>query len=144
MANSVMRDINGPDWPLGLITVAVPGTPVGFMSVLDSAAGDETTKSIFDPEYVPRFKAFLITPAHSLAPYVANTGAIYIVRAAAVGGSGNRADAGAIVAVIQQTFLGPYRFDLAELSLNALSPYRYFLDADTAGDGAIITGLIAG
>lgn len=142
MANSVHRDINGPDWPLGLITVAAPGTPVGIMSVLDAAAGSETSASVFDPEFTPRCQQLIFQAVKSVGPVVANTGAVYILRKPAGGGTGNRTDSGTIVKILAvgETFV------LADPALtgNALSMYRYLIDADNAADSCLVTAIIAG
>jgi hypothetical protein len=142
MANSIHRDINGPDWPLGLITVAAAGTPVGVMSVLDAAAGSETESSIFDPEFTPRCQQLIFQAVKSTAPFVPNVGVVYILRKPAAGGTGNRTDTGTIVKILaaSETFI------LADPALtgNALSPYRYLIDADNAGDGCIVTAFVAG
>jgi hypothetical protein len=61
-----------------------------------------------------------------------NTGLVYIVRR-----SGTRDDPGAIVAVLgvgQTIFLAS-----APVNVNIFSPYRYAIDADNAGDGALVT-----
>src|SRR5689334_20742000 len=98
MPNSVMRDYNGPDWPLGLIVVAVPGTPVEITSLIDS--GTDASSLTPDTEYPIRFatiqfQGFKAGAAHGLQP---NTGNAYIVRKGAGTGTGNRDDLGAIVA----------------------------------------------
>lgn len=142
MANSVMRDIQGPDWPLGLITVAAPSTPVDVMSLVDPNV-TETESGTLNPEFTSaRFQQIIFQAVKSVAPVVANAGAIYIVRKGAAGGSGNRTDIGAIVAILQpgQTFI----LGAPALSNNVLSPYRYFIDADNAGDGCLVTGYVAG
>jgi len=66
-----------------------------------------------------------------------NTGNIYIVRKGVGAGTGNRADLGSIVAVLQsgQTFYGW----LIRTGEGCISPYRYFIDADNVNDGCQVT-----
>lgn len=141
MANSIQRDINGPDWCLGLITVAASGTPVNLMSLVDPNV-TETTASPLNPEFTTRFQQIIFQAVKSIAPVVANTGAVYIVRKGVGGGSGNKADSGSIVKILAvgETFV----LAASALSLNVLSPYRYFIDADNNGDGCLVTGIVAG
>jgi hypothetical protein len=146
MANSVFRDKQGPDFPLGLIVVPTPGTPAELMSLVDATDANEpeSATSTTSDEYTIRaqqiiFQAYKAGAAHGLVP---NTGNIYIVREAgtAGGGSANRDDYGAIVAVLTpgQTFtLGS-----AALNRNVYSPYRYRIDADNAGDSCNVTLII--
>jgi len=142
MPNSVMRDINGPDWPLGSIIVTVPGTPVNIMSLVDPGI-TETTASPLNPEFTTRFQQITFqgfkAGAHGLVP---NTGNVYIVRKGVGGGTGNRDDYGAIIWVLTpgQTFI----LGSAALSQNVFSPYRYFADADNANDACQVTGLVMG
>lgn len=148
MANSVLRDRTGFDWPLGQIVVTVPGTPVGIMSVVDSTSANDPNNltpggTAAADEYTVRcnqilfqaFKVGLGPPA--LTP---NTGNIYIVRKGAGGGSGNKTDTGVIVAVLtpgQSITLGS-----PAMNRNDISPYRYSIDADTANDACQVTLII--
>lgn len=140
MANSVHRDRQGPDWPLGFISVATPGTPVELMSLVDSGDPNEpeSATSATSDEYTVRAQQILFQAfkpgAHGLVP---NVGNIYIVRDGVGSGTGNRDDQGAIVAVLTpgQTFT----LASAPLNRNVFSPYRYSIDADNAGDGALVT-----
>jgi hypothetical protein len=140
LALSVMRDIGGPDWPLGLITVAAPSTPVGVMSLIDAAATDPDAPTLWSDSSV-RVQQLIFIAVKSVAPVVANAGAIYIVRKAAPGGSGNRTDSGATVAILTpgQTFV----LATPALSMNSISPYRYFIDADNANDGCLVTAFVS-
>jgi hypothetical protein len=45
MANSVLLDRHGPDWPLGFIKVVTPGTPVGLMSLVHSSPERPTARN---------------------------------------------------------------------------------------------------
>ena len=64
-----------------------------------------------------------------------NAGNVYIVRK-----SGNRDDTGTIIKVLSpgETFY----LASAPLNRNVFSGYRYYIDADTAGDGALVTGIV--
>jgi hypothetical protein len=144
MANSINKDRQGPDWPLGFIAVVTPGTPVEVMSLVDPAPEPnepETATSATSDEYTVRaqqilFQAYKPGASHGMQN---NTGNIYIVRDAA-GGSGNRDDTGGIVAVLTpgQTLT----LASAPLNRNVFSPYRYRIDADNAGDGALVTLIV--
>lgn len=143
MANSLHKDTNGPDWPLGLITVAASGTPVGIMSVVDAASVNAPGASAAaSAEYAVRAFEITITAVKSVGPVVLNTGAIYILRAPAGGGTGNKTDSGTVVAILQPgvaTALQSFVLRAAPFNRNIYNPYRYFIDADTTGDGAIVT-----
>jgi hypothetical protein len=147
MANTVLQDRNGPDWPLGFINVVTPGTPVNIMSLVDATNVNDpataTPGTAGANEYTPRayqinFTGVRLGASHGLRDNQANA---YVVRFAAKGaGSGNYDDPGVIVAVIKpgQTFV----LTAAALNRNVFSPYRYYIDADTASDGALVTMLI--
>jgi hypothetical protein len=141
MALSVMKDRSGPDWPLGAIVVASPGTPVGIMSLVDPNSYDapETATGTHSGEYGGAlcqqimFQGF---KSNAGTGVVQNAGFVYIVRLGTAG-SGNRTDFGAMVAVLapgQTIFWGS-----APRNRDTFSPYRYYLDADNANDGALVT-----
>ena len=142
MPPSILKDFQGPDWPLGSIVVATPGVPVGIMSLVDplSVNDPNSATSLSSGEYTVRAHQIQF---QGMRPGVGgglttNTGNIYVVRAAPPKqGSGNRADSGCIVAVIfpGQTFF----FSAAEQNMDVLSPYRYFIDADNTGDASQTT-----
>ncbi len=144
MANSVMKDKQGPDWPLGLIVVPTPGSPVSLMSLVDAsnldAPGTQTPGTSGSGEYTVRAQQIIFQACKSVGPVVDNTGAIYIVRVGQGAGTGNKADSGAIVAVIQPGFT--FTLASAPLNRNVFSPYRYRIDADTASDGCLVTLII--
>lgn len=144
MADSVNLDIQGPDWPLGVIVVTTPGTPVSFMSLVDptnSNAPQTAVSSTNKKQYTARCNQIIISGykkgvTHGLVP---NVGMIYVVREGA-GGLGNRDDYGAMVVPIApgQTFV----LEAPATQGDVFSPYRYFLDADNASDAAVITLVI--
>lgn len=145
MPNTVLQDKQGPDWPLGFIAVSSPGTPVRITSLVDPAGTNapETATAATAAEYTPRcqqliFSAVRAGQTHGLA---ASTGNVYVIRYGAAGaGSGNRDDTGVIVACIpagQTLFLAS-----SPLVKDVWSPYRYAVDADNTGDGALVTALI--
>jgi hypothetical protein len=147
MTLSVQKDIHGPDWPLGLIVVPTPSTPISIMSLVDAAnAYDPGTATpstavgaVYEalPEYTVVAQQIIFQAVKSVAPYVANTGTIYIVRKGVGSGSGNRTDSGSIVAMLQpgQSFF----LSSAPLNRNVFNPYRYFIDVDSANDGCLVT-----
>src|SRR6266478_619440 len=107
MPNSINRDKQGPDWPLGFISIVTPGTPVGIMSLVDSTLANDPGKlvpgTVGADEYSVRAQQIMF---QGLKPGVAhgmqnNTGNVYIVRKAVSPGTGNRDDQGAIVFVLQ-------------------------------------------
>jgi hypothetical protein len=146
MALSVAKDITGPIWPLGLIVVTVPGTPVAIMSLVDpslvnapSQAASTTNSTL---EYTPACQQIQIqgfnAATHGLQN---NTGNIYLVKKLeATAGGGNRDDYGVMVAVILpgQTLI----YGSAATNLNVFSPYQYYVDADNANDSALISLII--
>lgn len=151
---TVLRDRQGPDWPLGLIAVVTPGTPVSIMSIVDSANSDDPAtatppnpgvpsppKPGTDPsnEYTVTCQQIIFQGYKAgAAPPVAamNSGLVYIIRKGAAGAS----DTGTIVKILQpgETWV----LASSALNSNVFSPYRYKLDADNAGDGALVTLLV--
>lgn len=147
MADSIQKDQYGPDWPLGVIVVATPGTPVSIMALVDpSSVNPPSTSGAGGWEYSPaaweiQFTACKKGVSHGLA---VNTGNIYIVRAGA-GGAGNRDDYGSIVAVLPPgvtTALTTFRLTGSSQNNKPFGPYRYYIDADNANDGALVTLII--
>lgn len=145
MANSIMRDRQGPDWPLGNVAVPTPGTPVNIMSVVDPQLADDPSKPVPGTsgagEYTALTQQIMFQALkHNGTTLVANTGNVFVVRKSAAGGSGGRADAGTIVKMLTpgETWVlgGP------PVSRNSFSPYRYSLDADTALDACQVTLII--
>lgn len=149
MANSVQRDWNGPDWPLGFIKVVAAGTPVNIMSLVDSANAN-APQTATPPatnnanEYTQRGNQIIFQgyqpDTHGMK---VNVGNVYIVRFAAAngGGSGNRDDTGVMIGVIPPG--GSFLLAAAPLNRDTWSPYRYYLDADNNNDGALVTMIVA-
>ena len=144
MANTVLQDNQGPDWPLGNIVVVTPGTPVNIMSLVDpgNTNAPETATTTSSKEYTPlcqqiQFQAFNGGGSTRLTP---NTGNIYIVRKNVGAGTGGTTDLGIIVAVLApgQT----YFMASSARNRDTFSPYRYYIDADSASDGAQVTLII--
>jgi hypothetical protein len=144
MALSVLQDRkSGPDWPLGNIIVVTPGTPVSIMSLVDSALynAPETATLPQSDEYSVLCQQVIIQgfKGNGGVGLVPNAGNLYLCRKGAAG-LGNRTDYGAIVQVILpgQTVI----WASAAPNSNQFTPYRYYLDADNAGDAGQITLLI--
>ncbi|MGH7184503.1 MAG: hypothetical protein ACREJN_21365 [Nitrospiraceae bacterium] len=144
MPDSIQKDIQGPDWPLGVIVVATPGTPVNLMSLVDPTNLDAPQTPVSDAspqQYTVRANQIILQgykkgASHGLQ---VNTGQVYITREGA-GGAGNRDDYGSIVAT-----LSPGQSMIIEASAvdnNVFSPYRYFVDADNADDAVVATLII--
>ena len=137
---SIQKDIQGPDWPLGLIVVAAAGTPVPVMSLVDpsNAMAPNTPVSATNPtQYTPRANQIMFqgmrAGSHGLQN---NQGNVYIMRQG-VQGAGNRDDYGSMVMCLvpgQTVFLAA-----AAVSNDVYSPYRYFIDADNNSDGVLAT-----
>lgn len=149
MADSVQKDQQGPDWPLGIIVNAVPGTPIPIMSLVDSASVNSPGTTIplagalptgaFG--FTPRAKKIIFFPCKKdVNGTKDNTGNIYIVRQG-VQGAGNRNDYGSIVMVLRKTD-PPFILNTQEDGSESLSPYRYSIDADNAADGCLVTLLV--
>jgi hypothetical protein len=140
---SIMKDRQGPDWPLGMIVVTSPGTPVRVTSLVDpnNYNAPETATTTNADEYSPicqqiMFQGFKAGASHGVAN---NSGNVYIMRVG-VQGAGNRDDYGALVAVLtpgQTIFLAS-----APRNRDTFSPYRYYVDADNASDAAIVTLIV--
>ena len=144
MSNPI-QDPQGPDWPLGLITVPTPGTPVGIMSLVDPSGRQDPANPTAAGvrEYTSRaqqimFQGFTAGTGRGVGgtgTLVPNTGNVYIVRK-----SYTATDTGSVVAVLspgQTVFLAS-----APTVEDVFSGYRYALDADVASDGALVTLLI--
>jgi len=143
MAASVHKDFQGPDWPLGSIAVATPGTPVGLMSLVDPGNYNDpgTPSGTGMAEYTQRCNQIIFQGfKNNGTTFVANVGNIYVMRKGAGGGAGNRSDPGACVLIIPSGQTGV--IGSAALNRNDLSPYRYYIDADNIGDAAQVTLLI--
>lgn len=142
MTLSIQRDRHGSDWPLGLLLSVTPGVPVPVMSLVDPAAVNDpnspTSQSSGEYTIIAQqiqFQAVRLgVGGHGLQP---NVGNIYVMRAGIPPAPGNRDDSGSIVAVLfpGQTFF----IAAAPMNMDVLNPYRYFIDADNAGDGALVT-----
>lgn len=146
MTLSVQKDHQGPDWPLGFIAVPTPGTPVSIMSLVDpSNLNDPATATpgtVGAAEYTPRAYQiqFQGVQPNAGVGMQYNTGFIYVMRKPVGAGSGNRTDPGSMVAVIAPG--NTYFLDAAPTNRNTWSPYRYYIDADNANDGALVTLII--
>lgn len=145
MANSVMKDRQGPDWPLGFVSVTTSGTPVSFMINVDPTNANDpatvTPGTVGTNEYTFRCQQIVIQGFKpSGGKMVNNTGNVYVIRRPSTGGTGNLTDTGAMVMIVAPGQTGV----LASSALvnDVFSPYRYRLDADISGEGALITILI--
>lgn len=151
MANSIIQDPQGVEWPLGFVAVATPGTPVNIMVNVDannvnapgSSTGIPGTPAIA-AEYTPRcHKVFIqgFKPGNNNNGMIGNTGNVYVMRSLGPGnqnggGPGNRSDSGAMVFVVPPQGFATLPAD--EMDAATISPYRYSLDADVAGEGALV------
>lgn len=148
---SVRKDVNGPEWPLGLIVVATPGTPVGIMSLVDpTSVNDPNASNAPGPNNAPKaseyswgrcqqieFQAFKAGASHGLQN---NTGNIYIIRRGGTPGASNRDDYGSMVTVL--TPGGAKTLGSAAQVVDVFSGYDYLIDADNAGDSCLVTLII--
>jgi hypothetical protein len=146
LANTVLKDIYGPDWPLGMIVVPTPGTPVSIMSLVDPTSVNDpstaTTTTSYEYTVTAQQLFFQAVKAGASHGVQNNTGNIYIVRFAGKGaGNGNRDDYGTMIWSLSpgaNLFLSS-----APLERNKFNPYRYYIDADNANDACLVTMLIA-
>jgi hypothetical protein len=142
---SVMKDRQGPDWPLGLIVVATPGSPVSIMSLVDPLLVNDpgAPTSATSDEYTAVaqqiiFQGYKAGAAHGLAN---NTGNLYVVRKGVQGnGSVYGADYGVLVLTVGAGLTQVLQ--TSAMVKNGFSPYRYFVDADNAGDSCLVTLLV--
>lgn len=136
---TVLYDIHGPDWPLSYIAPTIAGVPVRLMLAVDptNINAPETPSQVGAYEYSTRFHEILFQGfrPNKIGGMLPNTGNVYIVRK-----GGNRDDPGTIVMVISpgQTIT----LTASPLVRDALSGYRYYVDADVDEEGVLITGLI--
>ncbi len=148
MSNSVCINRTGPTWPLGWISVANNGTPVGLMSLVDPSnlySPNGPANNAKGSEYTVRFKSLFFygykPAANNAGGLVANTGIVYVLQPASNGAAGNRSDSGCIVGIIPAnggSFSLPQ--SLASVDMQ-VSPYEYTLDSDVSGEGAIVVGI---
>jgi hypothetical protein len=150
MAQSLYRGYSGPLVPLGLVAVGTPGTPVQFTVNIDptslnapetftpAPSANNTGAATSSNEFTITCQQIIIQAYKSNGGtgVVNNTGNIYIMMKGA-GGSGNRTDFGAMVAVLTpgQTLI----LASAPVNCNVFNPYKYFVDADNPGDSALVT-----
>lgn len=139
---SVLYDYQGPDWPLGFIELVTPGVPVSLMSLVDpTLANDPDTQNVTGAgkrERTFRGCQLRIQASKPGASHGTqdNAGNIYLVRR-----GGSRDDGGTIIAtVLKGTTL---EFPGHPAEVDCISPYRYYLDGDNAGDGAYVTLMIS-
>jgi hypothetical protein len=137
MASTVNQDRQGPDWPLGFIALVTPGTPVSIMSLVDAALVNDpgALTSTTSNEFTVRCQQIFFMgfkPGVSTR-LVNNSGNIYICRKNTTGTT----DTGVILKTLvpgESFFLGS-----SAMNRNVYNPYRYYIDGDTAGDGALVT-----
>jgi hypothetical protein len=144
MALSVQKNPYGPAWGLGAIVVPTPGTPVNIMSLVDSGNVNAPETPIgpgtqAGGEYTPAAHKIFYQGVHPGAGnngMVYNTGMAYLCVKGA-GGAGNRADSGSILAVIPPGGAGSW--PAGEQERNTISPYKFYIDVDSANDGALLS-----
>ena len=153
MALSVMQDFFGVDWPLGFVSVANNGTPVGIMKNVDpnnnwapgTDAGGPSGNNANKAEYTPTTHKIFFQgyhPGTNNNGMVVNSGYVYILRKTGptgnnAGGPMNREDSGAIVQILPPG--GQAILPADEYDGPTISPYRYMLDVDVDGEGALVT-----
>lgn len=144
MALSIQRYC-APVWPLGAIVVPTPGTPVNIMFLVDpgNSNAPETAVgpgTVLGAAYAPTcHKIFLqgVHPGANNNGMVINTGNVYLTVAPAGNGTGGRVDSGSIVFTI---FPGAaVTWPGSEVDRNSISPYKFWIDSDSANDGALVS-----
>jgi hypothetical protein len=142
MANVPLKIPQGPFWPLGDIIVVTPGAPVNIMSLVDPSLVNDpnAATSATAAEYTVRaqqivFQGFKQTAG--AAPMIPNVGNVYILKR---GGTASKDNAGSLIGILLPG--GEYEFASAPLNKNVFTPYDIVIDADNAGDAAIVTLVI--
>ena len=153
MAQSVYKGYGGAGpTPLGLIAVVTPGIPVRMINLIDVAKNNapetftpaaspvNTGAAVPSNEYTVTFQQIMVqgfkAGTHGL---VNNVGNIYVLLSGDGVGSANRDDYGAMVLCVapgQTAFIAS-----APLNCNVFCPYKFFIDADNAGDSALCMGI---
>ena len=130
-------------WPLGFIAVPTPGTPVRITSLVDptDTAAPETPTNLAPgstqlPEYTFSAQQLVF---EGTKPGVShgtqqNTGNVYITL------GGNRDDTGSIIHTLAPG--DTWTYGSAAMNRNVFNLYEFYLDADNANDGAIVTALV--
>lgn len=146
---SVHLDTNGPDWPLGFIDVTNPGTLVNIMVNIDAfllAQGgvtnnpDSSASSAREYSYRCNQIMFIAQKPKQGGGTQLNSGNVYIMRAPAQIQTGGKGDTGSLYMPLTPGAI--HTLAVPALDRNTLNPYRYFLDADNAGEGAFVTLII--
>lgn len=110
------------------------------MSVVDSAGVNDPSAatSTTSQEYSPVFYSITILAMKAGASHGLqnNTGLLYVVRK-----GGSRDDTGTILAALTPGSM--YTILITPGALRGFSPYRYYLDADSANDAGQCTGFLA-
>lgn len=135
-----------PFWPIGFVKVANNGTPVCIMNNVDPSNNNSPTASPSPsspgPEYSVRCVNIEVQgfkPGANNNGMVQNSNNVYLIYGPGNGaGPGNRSDSGQIIKVIAP---GADEFVQATdyTGDTQFSPYYFFLDCDTNGDGGQVT-----
>jgi hypothetical protein len=149
MADSILKDLSGADWPLGFISVPTPGTPVRFTALVDPANDNAPETATVrggtaGQRSTPTCNQIILQGCKRNVDgtWAVNTGNVFILRRPNTGGgtgagTGANADFGVMVGVI--TPGGAYNLPPSGgIPITSLSPYKYYLDATVAGEGAIV------
>jgi hypothetical protein len=142
LANSVHKSRQGPLWPLGLIVVSAPSTPVNLMINVDPSLVNSPSApvpgTVGANEYTVKCNQIIIQGVKASGGLTNNTGNIYLILKG--NGTNNRTDTGCIVAQIaagQTLILAP-----PAMNVEVFNPYLLWVDADSAGDSALVTLVI--
>ena len=142
---TVIQDFSGPDIPLGAVLVPTPGTPVQLTFTIDPTglyAPDKSNISggkLYPPLRFQQiiFYAYILNPAGGAHGMIKNTGRVYIHRK-----GGSRDDTGLVVAILEPG--ATFFLASAPKIGDTFSPYRYWIDSDSANDGVIAVGITQG
>ncbi len=146
MALSVQQQRTGPDWPLGFVNVANNGNVTNTCIMVNVDPNNynapNSQSNINTSEYTTRCKQILFMgmhPGNNNNGMVPNSGYVYVMVPKQGNGTGNRADSGAMALIIPPGG-GVYSMPVALADAGTeFSPYRYSLDADVDGEGALVT-----
>ena len=142
MALSVLQNRGGPIWPLGYVNVAANGTKVCIMVNVDannnySPGGNYTPGS--SVEYPATCRGIHVQgfkPGAGNNGMIPNNGNVYLLLAPQGSGTGNRADSGAMVAVIPPG--ADYFLPASPIPMDMLQPNSFFIDVDNNNEGAVV------
>jgi hypothetical protein len=145
MANSIQRMSGLPIVSLGFVKVTTAGNAVAISANIDANNVNSPNNANPPPPQYPSSASEMTPRAHAFTLWgykpgnnglVPNANNIYFLMAPTGNNTGNKGDTGAILGVI-----GPgnnFTWPPSGYSASAMSPYFYYVDADSNNDGAVV------